>query len=57
MDINNLTNDDIEFMRGDLESGMGYSKMIMYVKNKMEAEGKDFMEEFRKWKEKQKDNN
>jgi len=41
----------IDFMRADLESGMGYSKIIETARKKIEAEGKDFDEEFEKWKQ------
>jgi hypothetical protein len=51
MDINNLTDADIEYMRTDLDNNMAISKLIMFVKNRMEKEGKDFDEEFKKWKE------
>ena len=43
--------DMIDFMRADLESGMGYSKIIAAARKNIEAEGKDFDEEFKKWKE------
>ena len=44
----------IDFMRKDLESGMAYSKMIEGVRKRLTEEGKDFDEEFLKWKEGQK---
>lgn len=42
----------VEFMRADLESGMAYSKIIDVARKNIEADGKDFDEEFEKWKEK-----
>lgn len=40
----------IDFMRADLESGMGYSKIIEVAKKNIEADGRNFDEEFEKWK-------
>lgn len=40
----------IEFMRADLESNMAYSKIIDTAKKKVESEGRDFWQEFEKWK-------
>ena len=40
----------IDFMRADLESGMGYSKIIAAAKKNIEADGRNFDEEFEKWK-------
>ena len=48
-----FTNEQIEFMRADLESNMGYSKMIEATKNRFKAEGRDFEKEFKEWKETQ----
>ncbi len=48
-----FTKEQIDFMREDLESGMGYSKMIQSVKDRFEAEGRDFEAELKEWKEKQ----
>lgn len=47
--------DMVDFMRADLECGMGYSRIINTVRKRMEEDGKDFDEEFEKWK-KNKDN-
>ena len=41
----------IDFMRADLNSGMAYSKVIQTARNRMESEGRDFDEEFQRWKE------
>jgi len=43
--------DMIDFMRKDLESGMAYSKIIDQARKNIEADGRDFDEEFKKWKE------
>jgi len=43
--------DMIDFMRADLESGMGYSKIIEAGRRIVEEDGRDFDEEFKKWKE------
>jgi hypothetical protein len=40
----------IDFMRADLESDMGYSKIIETARKNIEASGRDFWEEFEKWK-------
>ena len=48
-----FTDEQIEFMRADLDSGMGLTKMIMFAKKRLEAEGRDFDKEFEKWKEHQ----
>lgn len=40
----------IAFFRADIESNYAYSNMIDLVKKKLESEGKDFHEEFEKWK-------
>jgi hypothetical protein len=40
----------VDFMRKDLECGMGYSKLIDAARKKIEGEGKDFNQEFAKWK-------
>jgi len=44
----------IDFMREDLETDMGYSKIIEAARKNIEADGRDFWKEFEKWK---KDNN
>ena len=43
--------DMIDFMRADLESDMGYSKIIEAGRKIVEEDGRDFDEEFKKWKE------
>ena len=45
--------DAIKFMRADLASGMGYTKIEMAARKLIKEDGKDFDEEFAKWKEKQ----
>jgi len=40
----------VDFMRADLKNGMAYSRIIMKAKEKIESEGKNFHEEFEKWK-------
>ena len=42
----------IDFMRKDLESGMGYTKLEMEARKIIEARGGNFDQEFAKWKEK-----
>jgi len=42
----------IDFMRKDLDSGMGYSKLIEAAKKMFKEQGRDFNAEFEKWKEK-----
>lgn len=41
----------IDFMRADLESGMAYSKIEMAARKRMREQGRDFDEEFKKWKD------
>ena len=45
--------DAIEFMRADLASGTRYSRLETIVRDLMREQGKDFDEEFAKWKETQ----
>jgi hypothetical protein len=40
----------IDFMRKDLESGMGYTKLEMEARKIIEARGGNFDQEFAKWK-------
>ena len=40
----------IDFMRADLENDMAYSKIISAAKKSIESQGKNFAEEFEKWK-------
>lgn len=47
---NKFSDKQIEFMRADLENGMAYSRIIDLAKKNIEKEGKDFQEEFEKWK-------
>ena len=58
MSILDLPSDDyealIDFMRADLDSGMGYSKIIEKGREIVEADGRNFDEEFEKWKAKRK---
>ena len=46
----------IDFMRADLESNMGYSKIIAAGKKIVEDRGEDFEEKFNEWKEKKNNN-
>jgi hypothetical protein len=41
----------IDFMRADLANDMGYSKIIETARKNIEADGRDFNEEFKKWKD------
>ena len=43
-----------DFMRADLENDMAYSKIIQKGREIVEADGRDFDEEFEKWKKEQK---
>jgi len=49
-----FTEEDIEFMRADLESGFAYTKIIGIAKKMIEADGRNFEEEFEKWKQRNK---
>jgi hypothetical protein len=42
--------DMINFMRADLECGMGYTRIIETVRKRMKEDGLDFDQEFAKWK-------
>lgn len=44
--------DVVDFMRRDLDSGMGYTKLIETTRKRMEEEGRDFDKEFAEWKKK-----
>jgi len=47
----------IDFMRADLKnSGMQYTKIIKLAKEKIEAEGRNFEEEFAQWKKEKRNN-
>jgi hypothetical protein len=39
----------VAFMRADLETDMGYSKIMEAARKSIEARGKNFQEEFEKW--------
>jgi hypothetical protein len=43
--------DMVDFMRADLISGMALSKIIGMTRKQFEEQGKNFDEEFGKWKE------
>jgi len=45
-----FTDEDIEYMREDLKSGMSHTKMIEATKKKFKAEGRDFDKEFAAYK-------
>jgi hypothetical protein len=47
-----FTDEQIEFMRADLKSNFAYTKIIEAAKKIIEAEGKNFEQEFEKWKHK-----
>lgn len=47
----------IQFMREDLESGGAYTKLILAAKKAIEAQGKNFDQEFEKWMKKKKQKN
>lgn len=40
----------INFMRADLESGMGYTKLIENCKSMMARGGRDFEKEYKHWR-------
>jgi len=48
-----LTNEQTDFMRGDLESNMGYTKIIEATRNRFKEDGRDFEKEYKAWKESQ----
>jgi len=41
----------VDFMRADLESDMGYTKIKMAARKLLKEQGRDFEEEFEKWKD------
>ena len=43
----------IDFMRADIESDFGYTKIIESVKSRFEKEGRDFEKEFEEFTKKQ----
>ena len=51
--IKGFTKEQTDFMRGDLESDMGYSKIIEATKKRFKEEDRDFEKEFKAWKDKQ----
>jgi hypothetical protein len=42
--------DMVKFMRADLECKMGYSKVEMIARKMLKEQGKDFDEQFDRWK-------
>jgi len=48
-----FTDEQIEYMRYDLATGMSLTKMRMAVEKRLKTEGKDFNEEFEKWKKRE----
>jgi len=42
--------DMVDFMRADLETNMGYSKIEMVARSLFKNQGRDFDKEFEKWK-------
>jgi len=42
--------DMVDFMRADLETDMGYSKIEMIARSLFKNQGRDFDKEFEKWK-------
>jgi len=50
MDVHVNYDNMIDFMRADLENDMAYSKIINAAKKSIESQGKNFAEEFEKWK-------
>ena len=40
----------VDFMRADLDSGMRYTKIEMVARKIVKEDGRDFDEEFKKWK-------
>lgn len=42
--------DMVDFMRADLDSGMKTTRLIISVQDLMKQQGRDFDEEFKKWK-------
>ena len=45
-----FTQEQIDFFRKDLESGMVYSKLIDTAKEMFKKQGRDFDKEFEEWK-------
>jgi len=46
-----LTKEQTDFMRMDMESSFGYSKIIEATRSRFKAEGRDFDKEFKEWKQ------
>jgi len=44
----------VDFMRKDLESDMGYTKIEMVARKIFKEQGRDFDKEFKKWQERRK---
>jgi len=49
-----FSDETIEYMRADLESGMALTKIEMMARKLLKEQGRDFDAEFKKWKERQK---
>ena len=47
-----LTEDQIRFMRMDMECDYGYSKIIETTRTRFKVEGRDLDKEFKEWIEK-----
>lgn len=47
-----FTDEQIDFMRADLASDMGYTRMIEATKERFKEEGRDFDAEFKRWERK-----
>lgn len=50
----NFSDEQIEFMRQDIQSGFALSNLIELAKKKFKEQGKDFDKEFNAWKEQKK---
>lgn len=48
--MDKFTEEQIEIMRQDIQSGMALTKWEIKVREQMKKEGKDFDAEFEKWK-------
>ena len=46
-----LAEEQIEFMRADLESNFAYTKIIEAARKLVDADGRNFEQEFEKWKQ------
>ena len=52
-----LAEEQIEFMRADLESNFAYTKIIEAARKLVASDGRNFEQEFEKWKQKRSKNN